>query len=129
VTQDLPIGYYGGVSVVDSGRILYHAYKPQSADQINLFRNILDTYQVVDISNLEIYLYNMNTKVETNLTTRLNARSLNPAYTNDQTLLFETNAGSMDASKYSMYQVKLDGTDATKVNLWYIRFLIQFLGA
>jgi hypothetical protein len=28
-----------------------------------------------------------------------------------------------------MYQVKLDGTDATKVNLWYIRFLIQFLGA
>ncbi|KAI6170557.1 hypothetical protein M3Y97_01135200 [Aphelenchoides bicaudatus] len=106
VTKNLAAGYYGGATVTEDNKLVYHAYKP-TGEALTNFSNILFSYHVVDTTHLEIYYYDMDRELELQVT-RFGARSLNPTTTPYLTVFFETNSGSADPTKYSMQQIYLD---------------------
>lgn len=121
MTKDLKPGYYGGVAVGSEGRIIYHAYKPTTTE-LNEFRIMLDTYQVVDVSRLEIYAYNLDNKNEIAVT-NLGARSMNPTYTDDRTVLFQSNANHPNT--FSMYSAKITETGTTEVDFFVFKIVLR----
>ncbi|KAI6170883.1 hypothetical protein M3Y97_01100900 [Aphelenchoides bicaudatus] len=108
VTSNLPAGYRGGVSIAGNNKILYHAYIPQAGNELTNFQHILDTYQVVDTHNLEIYQLDLSNQNNEHQITQLNKKSQNPAYTRDGKILFETNYNQADEKTSAIYRIDSD---------------------